>query len=117
MNRSPVRSAWQADRYAGFDDPERFLDERDVLEPGEFPPEPEEDAWSSGEAHDHAAMELEGLTVRARMLVAEQFAALAQVLRDAAEQPEPWVGADPTLQPDWSDPRDRTAAQVRRERQ
>jgi hypothetical protein len=110
-------TAW----WAAFDDPERYLDERDVLEPGESAPDPEpqpeRDARSAAEAHTHAASVLEGVTVRARALTAQQYAGIAEVLRDAAEHPEPWVGPDPTLQPDWSDPRDRTAAQVRRERQ
>ena len=103
--------------WGAFDDSERLLDERDVLEPGEFAPEPEKDARSSEEAHTHAALVLEGVNVRARVLTAELYAGIAEVLRDAAERPDPWVGPDPTLQPDWSDPRDRSAAQVRRERQ
>ncbi|MBD3943829.1 DUF222 domain-containing protein [Microbacterium sp. NEAU-LLC] len=71
---------------------------------------------SSGEAHTVAAVALEGITIRARMLVAEQYAAIATVVRDAAACPDPWTGPDPTLDPLWRDPQDRSPAQVRAER-
>jgi len=71
---------------------------------------------SSGEAHVVAVVALEGLTVQARMLIADQYAAIAAILRDAAACPDPWVGADPTLDPLWRDPQERTPAQVRTER-
>ncbi|MFD4959832.1 DUF222 domain-containing protein [Microbacterium sp. NPDC058389] len=71
---------------------------------------------SSGEAHVVAAVALEGLSIRARVLVADQYAAIATILRDAAACPDPWVGPDPTLDPAWRDPQDRTPAQVRAER-
>ncbi|MBW9094084.1 DUF222 domain-containing protein [Microbacterium jejuense] len=71
---------------------------------------------SSGEAHVVAAVALEGLNVRARVLIADQFAAIATILRDAAACPDPWVGPDPTLDPAWRDPQERTPAQVRAER-
>jgi hypothetical protein len=116
MKISPFAGARSSDWWGTHDDPERYLDERDVLESGELPPEPECDPRSSGEAHDHAASHLEGVAARARVLTAELYARIAEVLRDAEEQPEPWVGPDPTMQPDWHDPRDRSAAQVRRER-
>ncbi|GAA1988825.1 HNH endonuclease signature motif containing protein [Microbacterium pumilum] len=102
--------------WIDMEDPERFLDERDVLLPGEVPQRADEDVWSSGEAHSAAAAALEAVMVRARVLTAEQYAGLAAVLRDAAAHPDPWVGPDPTRQPDWVDPRDRSAGEVRRER-
>jgi len=71
---------------------------------------------SSGEAHVVAAVALEGLNIRARVLIADQYAAIAAILRDAAACPDPWVGPDPTLDPAWRDPQDRTPAQVRAER-
>ena len=110
MHSSSIRSRSEGGWSGACDHPERFLYEDDVLLPGEFPPEPERDVWSSGEAHDQAASALERVTVRFRKLVAEQYAGIAEVLRDAAERPEPWVGPDPTHQPDWCDPRERSAA-------
>lgn len=94
-----------------------FLDERDVLEPGEPPPEitvPELEA--SGATHAAALDALEGTTVRARMHIAELYAGIAAVLTDAAACPDPWVGADPTADPAWIDPRGLPVAAVRAER-
>jgi len=104
------------DRFAGylFDDHGHLIDESDFLEPGECPPEP--DLWSDGSAHTAGMNALEDVTIRARMLTAEQYATIAGILRDAAACPDPWVGPDPTLDPVWVDPRERTAGQVRAER-
>ncbi|HET8927258.1 MAG TPA: HNH endonuclease [Microbacterium sp.] len=63
-----------------------------------------------------ALIVLEDTHARARVLIAEQYAAMAQLLRDARKNPDPWVGPDPTLDSDWIDPRERTAAHVRRDR-
>jgi hypothetical protein len=71
---------------------------------------------SSGDSHTAAVVALEGLTVRTRMLIADQYAAIAMILRDAAACPDPWTGPDPTLDPLWRDPQDRSPAQVRAER-
>ncbi|GAA5204624.1 HNH endonuclease signature motif containing protein [Microbacterium jejuense] len=71
---------------------------------------------STGEAHSVAAVALEGLSVRTRMMIADQYAAIAAILTDAAACPDPWVGPDPTLDPLWRDPQDRSPAQVRAER-
>jgi len=83
------------------------------------PPHPDDALFalqSSGEAHTIAAVALEGITIQARMLIAEQYAAIAAVVRDAAACPDPWTGPDPTLDPLWRDPQDRSPAQVRAER-
>ncbi len=71
---------------------------------------------ATGEAHTVAAVALEGITVQARMLIADQYAAIAMILRDAAACPDPWTGPDPTLDSLWRDPQDRSPAQVRAER-
>ncbi|MFK4835087.1 DUF222 domain-containing protein [Microbacterium sp. ZW T2_14] len=71
---------------------------------------------ASGEAHTVAVAELEALTVRTRMLIADQYHAISMVLTDAAACPDPWVGADPTLDPAWRDPQDRSISAVRAER-
>ncbi len=92
-----------------------FVDERDLYDPeieryfGELP--------SSADDQITAAMnDLELVTVRHRMLIAEQYRAIGNLLRDAEADPEPWVGPDPTIEPNWIDPRERSAAAVRRER-
>jgi hypothetical protein len=95
-------------------DEDRFIDESDVLLPGEHGPE--HDVWADGSAHSAGVRALEDTTVRSRVLTADQYAGIAEVLRDAAAHPDPWVGADPTLDPAWRDPRDRAIAAVRRER-
>ena len=90
--------------------PSRFVDEADMLAA--------DDDWTpwaevarleaSGDAHTAAAVALEDLTIRGRVLIADQYAGIADVLRDAAACPDPWVGPDPTLDRAWRDPRDRT---------
>lgn len=70
----------------------------------------------SGEAHAVAVNHLEGLTVRTRTLIADQYSAIAMVLMDAADCPDPWVGPDPTIDPAWQDPQGRSVARVRAER-
>lgn len=65
---------------------------------------------------DAAMTELEGISARGRMLVADRYAVIGDIVRGAAEDPDPWVGTDPTVDPWWVDPRGRTVAAVRRER-
>ncbi|KTR85473.1 hypothetical protein NS220_18720, partial [Microbacterium testaceum] len=59
---------------------------------------------------------LELIAAERHRLAAEEGRLIAAVLRDAAADPTPWVGPDPTLDLLWSDPRGRTAAAVRRDR-
>ncbi|MGN7968332.1 DUF222 domain-containing protein [Microbacterium sp. 22296] len=57
------------------------------------------------------------LTVAARhRAAAEEGRAIAALSRDAAADPTPWVGPDPTLDLTWNDARGRTVAAVRRDR-
>ncbi|KAF2416370.1 hypothetical protein B2K11_16345 [Microbacterium sp. B35-30] len=71
---------------------------------------------SSGEAHTVAVTALEGLSIRARVLIADEYAAIATIMTDAAACPDPWVGPDPTQDPAWRDPQGRPAVKVRAER-
>ena len=59
---------------------------------------------------------LEDAHARARVLVAEQYRVMSDLLRDAERDPDPWVGPDPTLDAAWTDPRGRSTSQVRRDR-
>ncbi|MFT4135742.1 DUF222 domain-containing protein [Microbacterium sp.] len=96
-------------------DPERFWDEATALRAGvDLPSEP--DPWASGEVHDDWVDRLQDVTRRGRALIADQYAMIAAVLRDAAECPDPWIGPDPTLDPTWVDPQERSVARLRRER-
>ncbi len=98
-------------------DPESFFDPCDVLEPGEEMPAFELDEFEGSGAALAAAMnELEGINARARVLIADEYAAIANALRDAAACPDPWMGPDPTLDPAWLDPQGRSTAVVRAER-
>src|SRR6478735_7163064 len=98
-------------------DPERFLDPWDVLDPGEVvPPVELAQLEASGAAHEAAVSELEGISARARVLISDEYAGIADILRDAAACPDPWVGPDPTLDPAWLDPQGRSTAAVRAER-
>lgn len=98
---------WSAARVLELD----HIDERDLLDVDAADVRP-----SPAECHDAAVTELETVAVEARIAMAHQYRVIAEVLRDAAEAPGPWVGPDPTLDPGWMDPRDRTVARVRRER-
>ncbi|MDR7190289.1 hypothetical protein J2Y46_003131 [Microbacterium sp. BE35] len=98
-------------------DPELFLDPSDLLEPGEIlPPLELAELETTGAAHEAAITELEGIGVRARLLIADEYAGIANVLRDAAASPDPWVGPDPTQDHAWLDPQGRSTAVVRAER-
>ncbi|MFF7682940.1 DUF222 domain-containing protein [Microbacterium sp. NPDC007973] len=59
---------------------------------------------------------LELIAAERHRLAADEGRLIAAVLRDAAADPTPWVGPDPTLDLAWSDPRGRTAPAVRRDR-
>lgn len=47
---------------------------------------------------------------------ADEYRLILTILDDAAFDPTPWVGPDPTLDRAWSDPRGRTPGAVRRDR-
>jgi hypothetical protein len=74
------------------------------------------DIFTSGAAHDVAVDDAGEVTADLRRLTARQYGLFAQVLRDAAECPDPWCGPDPTLDPHWTNPRDLTVSRVRAER-
>src|SRR6478735_691869 len=100
-----------------IDDAPRFVDEADMYASDELDPWAEVARLeASGEAHTAAALAVEALTIRGRVLIADQYAGIADLLRDAAACPDPWVGPDPTLDRAWRDPRDRTVGAVRAER-
>ncbi|MFB7890762.1 DUF222 domain-containing protein [Microbacterium sp. NPDC056044] len=98
-------------------DPDRFLDEVAARDAGIEPPEFDiAELDTNGESHTAAVAALEGINARARVLIADEYAGIAEVLRDAAACPDPWVGPDPTLDPAWLDPQGRSTAAVRAER-
>ncbi|MGB4777951.1 DUF222 domain-containing protein [Microbacterium sp.] len=61
-------------------------------------------------------LDVETAVRRARAAAAEQDWLFHVVLTRAEADPTPWVGADPTLDPLWVDPRKRSHAQVRADR-
>ena len=75
----------------------------------EDPPFPEPVQWDAVPA-------VTGLVHDSRALAARIDQTIWDSLRDAELDPVPWVGPDPTDDPDWVDPRKRTHAQVRRQR-
>ncbi len=93
------------------------MDARDVLEPGELPPDVDlADLERSGANHAAAMNDLEYVVFRQRLLIADEYAGIASVLTDAASCPDPWVGPDPTRDPAWRDPQGRPVSAVRAER-
>ncbi|MGC0370967.1 DUF222 domain-containing protein [Microbacterium sp. SLBN-111] len=81
----------------------------------------DEDAAEAGDSSspDAPALLLERLEDRAaarHRATAAEYDLIFRVLQDAADDPDPWVGPDPTLDGLWHDPRGRTVAAVRRDR-
>lgn len=99
------------------DDPWFQLGPWEAPEFEDFVPDVDLDALqASGEMHSVGLKAIEYATVRSRILLAEQYAGIASVLRDAADCPDPWTGPDPTLDPAWRDPQGRSVGAVRAER-
>lgn len=90
---------------------DELIDERDVLdaELRDSHPRPADEHRAAMWSLEHAEHDM-------RVAAAEKWRVIAEVLRDARSDPDGWVGPDPTLDPLWTDPRDRTVAAVRRER-
>lgn len=61
-------------------------------------------------------IELDRVMRTGRRMVAEQDRLFHQILTSAADDPDPWVGPDPTLDRLWRDPRGRSVTAVRTER-
>lgn len=112
MNISPGAETW------GYSDAESYPPPPDdPLGQDEVPPWVElERLLASGSAHTAALRDLEYVAVRSRMLIADEYAGIANVLREAGDCPDPWVGPDPTRDPAWRDPQGRSTAAVRAER-
>jgi len=100
-----ARWAWRDDDATGAV-PDLAIDDLTPLDP------------LSAAASDLDAIlgQLELITTERHRLEAEEARLIATVLRDAAADPTPWVGPDPTIDLAWDDPRGRTVAAVRRDR-
>lgn len=72
----------------------------------------------SGSSHGPAALvdRLEETAVARHRAAAAEYDLIRRVLREALDDPDLWVGPDPTLDGLWHDPRGRTVAAVRRDR-
>ncbi len=95
-------AAW-SDDHAAWSDDDSVWSARDPLDGS---------VWSARDPLDDVAQTVR----RGRALSAQQDALFRVVLADAASNPDPWVGPDPTLDPSWQDPRDRSVATVRARR-
>lgn len=74
-------------------------------------------------AHDQTVSDLDArlghleiVAAERQRSTAEEYRLIAAILARAAADPTPWVGPDPTRDPDWIDPRGRRTAAVRRDR-
>ncbi|MFN3948126.1 DUF222 domain-containing protein [Microbacterium sp.] len=65
---------------------------------------------------DERLRRLEAVAEERRRATAEEYRLIALILSEATVTPEPWVGADPTLDASWNDVRRRRVAAVRRDR-
>ncbi|KQR25396.1 HNH endonuclease signature motif containing protein [Microbacterium sp. Leaf151] len=59
---------------------------------------------------------LESVVSERQRATAEEYRLILSILDDAAVDPAPWVGPDPTLDPAWHDARGRTPRAVQRDR-
>lgn len=59
---------------------------------------------------------LECVTTDRRRATAAEYRLILTILDEAAADPTPWVGPDPTVDRAWLDPRGRTARAVQRDR-
>lgn len=117
-------AAAQAEEFARWGVPADAVD-CGSPDPWELPEEPPMPAWLAEElardiSDDDAPFDLVeavAATVRsARAAAAEQDRLFQAVLVQAAADPVPWVGPDPTLDPLWQDPRGRSHGAVRARR-
>lgn len=84
----------------------------------DVPPLPEvPESWARGALFDAFADDLEAVTAAAQCAVAAQWAAIADLLREARAEPTPWTGPDLSLDPLWRPPARMTLAQWRARRE
>lgn len=102
-----------------------LIDEADVLDAlyADQMSDADRDAWErfdraqhAEEIYDTSLDQLDDLASVSRRATATQWRIIDDTLRLARRDPEPWVGADPTADSAWSDPRGRSIATVRRQR-
>jgi hypothetical protein len=103
------------DPMAGLLDHLEVRSELDFWDPERDPPARVRSGLQSV-PHDFAADELAGIARRRRQVVADEYRLTAEILRDAEGDVDFWAGPDPTQDPDWIDPRGRSAASIRRTR-
>ncbi|RWR21307.1 HNH endonuclease [Microbacterium enclense] len=79
--------------------------------------DPETDSGCAS-SHGPAALldRLEESCAARHRVTAAEYDLIFRILQDAADDPDTWVGPDPTLDGLWHDPRGRTIAAVRRDR-
>lgn len=110
-----AHSAWAIEH--GLFDPAPFPDAVRATGSGDFDGL---DRGSDAGRDDLSPTELlEELTRQVRVrhrATAAEYRLIASLSRAAREDPVPWVGPDPTLDLEWSDPRRRSVAAVRRDR-
>ncbi|ANG84470.1 HNH endonuclease signature motif containing protein [Microbacterium aurantiacum] len=100
-----------------------LIDEADVLDAlyADQTSDADRDAWEGfiraqhvEARYDASLDQLDDLASVSRRATATQWRVIDETLGLARQDPEPWVGVDPTADPAWSDPRGRSVATVRR---
>ena len=108
-----AHSAWAIDR--GLLDLDPFSDVVPATDSGDF--DERGSHAGRGALSPDALLDELSLQVRARhRATAAEYGLIATLSRAARQDPVPWVGPDPTLDLEWSDPRRRSVAAVRRDR-
>lgn len=103
----------------GDDEAVEWIGEADLVDAGDAIGAGNDGWWKPDPAGAHAAAMgvIEWLSAKERMLIADQYRLMAQIVREAETIPEHWVGPDPTLDPDWRDVRGRGVGAIGRDRQ
>ncbi len=77
---------------------------------------PLDSAFQAASEVDARVGHLENVVAERQRATAEEYRLILAILDDAAFDPTPWVGPDPTVDRAWHDPRGRTPGVVRRDR-
>ncbi|MBT9608148.1 HNH endonuclease signature motif containing protein [Microbacterium sp.] len=116
--RSQPAGPWRGVPWPTDDEVQAEADTTWAVELGLLDGGETEQAYASPAASSLDALldDLENRAAERHRATAAEYGLIRRVLRDAAFDPVPWVGPDPTLDLAWSDARGRTVAAVRRDR-
>lgn len=116
--RSHSTDAWSGMPWADGNELQSDADSAWAVALGLFDDDDPETDSGCASSHGPAALleRLEESSAARHRVTAAEYDLIFRILQDAADDPDTWVGPDPTLDGLWRDPRGRTIAAVRRDR-